>query len=219
MEKFKIAMGFPMLATAVWLFHLLPTFYGKRVLWMGMFLVLLALAGWMFGEFVQRGRAQRGVAGVLAGFVLIGGFAYAIEGKLAWREPLDANGAPGMVARNPAGVAWKPWSREAVAQAREQGRPVLVDFTAEWCLTCNLNVKPVLESAPVRKKLAEIGAVAFLADYTRTPPVMTEELRRYHRAGVPLVLVYPADRSRPAMVLPEAITTGIVLEALNKAVP
>ena len=66
MEKFKIAMGFPMLATTVWLFTLTQIHYGKRVLWLGFFLVALAVAAWVYGEFVQRGRKRRGLAAGLA---------------------------------------------------------------------------------------------------------------------------------------------------------
>src|SRR5207253_1865997 len=62
MEKFKIATGFPMLATAFWLFSLIPIHYGERAWWLGLFLVVVALAAWIFGEFVQRGRSGRGPA-------------------------------------------------------------------------------------------------------------------------------------------------------------
>ena len=61
MEKFKIAMGFPMLATVVWLFNVAASSYGKNVLWLGIFLVVVAFAAWIFGEFFQRGRRHRGV--------------------------------------------------------------------------------------------------------------------------------------------------------------
>jgi thiol:disulfide interchange protein len=91
-----------------------------------------------------------------------------------------------------------------------------VDFTAKWCLTCQKNVKPVLESAAVRKKIREINAATFLADYTRFPDDITQELNRYGRAGVPLVLVYPAKAGAQPIVLPELLTPGIVLDALNR---
>jgi thiol:disulfide interchange protein DsbD len=93
----------------------------------------------------------------------------------------------------------------------------LVDFTAKWCLTCNTVVKPALESASVRKKLQELGALALLGDYTRFPEDITEELSRHARAGVPLVLVYPKDSNKPPIVLPEALTPGMVVTALEQA--
>src|SRR4029434_4111656 len=75
MERFKVAMGFPMLATAIWLFSLAITHYGKAVVWLGVFLVLVSLAAWIFGEFVQRGRSRKGLAVILA--LLFLGFGYA----------------------------------------------------------------------------------------------------------------------------------------------
>jgi thiol:disulfide interchange protein DsbD len=104
-----------------------------------------------------------------------------------------------------------------VAKARQEGHPVFVDFTAKWCVTCNANKKTSIEIPSVRAKLKEIGAVALLGDYTRTPPEITDELARFDRAGVPLVLVYPKDLKQPPVVLPELLTPGIVLEALAKA--
>ncbi|MCL4787357.1 MAG: thioredoxin family protein, partial [Verrucomicrobia bacterium] len=115
------------------------------------------------------------------------------------------------------GIAWQRWSPEAVAAARAAGRPILVDFTADWCLTCQFNKRTSLEITSVRQKLKEINAVALLGDYTRTPPDITEELNRFGRAGVPLVLVYPRKASEPPLVLPEALTPSIVLRALEQA--
>lgn len=96
-------------------------------------------------------------------------------------------------------------------------RPVLVDFTAEWCLTCNTVVKPALESQAVRNKVKEVNAAALLADYTKFPPDIGAELERFGRAGVPLVIVYPKDSTKPPIVLPEAITPGMVVKALEAA--
>jgi len=92
-----------------------------------------------------------------------------------------------------------------------------VDFTANWCWTCRVNRKTSIEIPSVRAKLREINAVALLGDYTKTPADITDELARFDRAGVPLVLVYPKDPAKPPMVLPELLTPGIVLEALAKA--
>jgi thiol:disulfide interchange protein DsbD len=94
---------------------------------------------------------------------------------------------------------------------------VLVDFTADWCVTCQVNKKSSLEAPAVRRKLREEGVVALLADYTREDPEITRELRRFGRAGVPLVLVYPREAQKPPLVLPSLLTPGIVLAALEKA--
>ena len=224
MERFKVAMGFPMLATAVWLFTLTQTYYGKRAWWLGLFLVLAAVAMWVFGEFFQRGRNHRGVALGLALAVLGLGYVFAVETKLRWREPLPPDATAALAMPAPDGVVWQPWSDEAVTHARAEGHPVLVDFTADWCVTCNAIVKPALERPEVKAKLKEVNAVALIADYTRFPPAITEELARFQRAGVPLVLVYPAETKAPAIILPDpnplrgsAHYAGLVVEALGKA--
>ena len=98
-----------------------------------------------------------------------------------------------------------------------RGRPVFVDFTADWCPICQANKKTSIEIDSVREKLREINAVTVLADYTRVPDDMTEELARHGRAGVPMVLVYPKDPNAPPQILPELLTPTIVLNALNAA--
>jgi len=216
MEKFKIAMGFPMLLTAVWLFNLAADDYGSNVLWLGVFLVLLAFAAWIFGEFVQRGRAGKGVAVAIALMLVIGGYAFALENQLHWREPM-AVATAGSLPESPDGIDWQPWTPEAVAKAQSEGRPVLVDFTANWCLTCQVNKKFAIEIPSVRDKLKEINAMALVGDYTHFPDDITAELNRYSRAGVPLVLVYPKRVDAQPIVLPAILTPGIVLDALGRA--
>jgi thiol:disulfide interchange protein DsbD len=216
MEKFKIAMGFPMLLTAVWLFNLAADDYGTNVLWLGVFLVLVAFAAWIFGEFVQRGRAGKGAAVVIILILLIGGYAFALENQLHWREPITFT-AVGSLKESPDGIDWQPWSPEAVMQARAAGKPVLVDFTADWCLTCQVNKKIAIETPSVRQKLKEINAVALVGDYTHFPDNITTELNHFNRAGVPLVLVYPKNPDVEPIVLPAVLTPGIVLDALNRA--
>jgi len=217
MEKFKIAMGFPMLATVMWLFNVAASTYGKNVLWLGIFLVLVAFAAWIFGEFFQRGRQRKGIALALVLILLIGGYAFALEKELDWRAPFMETTAAGSLKEAPDGIDWQRWSPEAVAKARSEGKPVLVDFTADWCLTCQVNKKTSIEISSVRKKLKDLNAIALIGDYTHFPDAITTELNRFNRAGVPLVLVYPKDASAPPMVLPEVLTPNIVLNALDRA--
>ena len=217
MERFKVAMGFPMLATAVWLFSLIPLHYGRRSLWLGLFLVILALAAWVYGEFVQRGRGHRGLGLAAALVLLVGGYLYAVEGQLRWRSPVPDTFLAGSLKESPEGIDWQRWSPAAVAQARAQDRPVFVDFTADWCLTCQANKRIAIDIPSVRAKLKQTNAAALLGDYTRLPDDITAELNRFGRAGVPLVLVYPRNPSEPPLVLPEALTPGLVLSALDRA--
>jgi thiol:disulfide interchange protein DsbD len=217
MERFKVAMGFPMAATAFWLLSLLSRHYGPAgVLWIGVFLVLLALAAWVWGQFVQRGTRVKAGAILASGALLLLGYLIVLEGQLRWRSP--ARREPGAAPVTAAGgIAWQPWSAEAVAQGRAAGRPILVDFTADWCVTCQANKKTSLEIGPVQRRLRELDAVSLLGDYTLRDDRITEELRRWGRAGVPLVLVYPKDPAQAPRVLPEVLTPGLVLEALDWA--
>jgi thiol:disulfide interchange protein DsbD len=210
-----------MLATAAWLLSQTADHFGPSgPLWVGLFLVLLALAMWIYGEFHQRGSQHRGLAAGIALAIAVSSYMWALESQLHWRNPPAI--APGTQTSAPAntdaGIAWQPWSTEAVAKARAEGRPVLVDFTANWCLTCQLNKKTSLEVDSVRAKLKAINAVALLGDYTRKNPDITAELKRFERAGVPLVLVYPKDATQPPQLLPTVLTPTIVLEALDAAV-
>jgi len=217
MERFKVAMGFPMLAAAAWLCSILAVPYGDRAWWMVMFLVFVAVAAWVYGEFVQRGRKHRLVAGLFAAGLLAIGYFHALENKLDWREPLTevaGQATPSKVA--PRGLAWQPWSPEAVAEARAAGRPVVVDFTAKWCPTCNAIVKPSFENPAVQRKLKEVNAVALLADYTRFPENISAELKRFQRAAVPFVLVYPKNAEQPPMVF-DLVGPGTLLDALARA--
>jgi thiol:disulfide interchange protein len=216
MEKFKMAMAFPMMLTVVWLFNLAANNYGERVMWLGVFLVTLALAAWIYGEFIQRGGKRKPLA-LAAVLLLLGlGYGLALEKELRWRAPLNAAPA-GQLARDTSGIDWEPWSPEAVMQAHATGRPVLVDFTADWCLTCQVNKKTSIETAAVREKLKANNVITLLADYTHFPDAITSELNRFNRAGVPLVLVYPKTAGAQPLVLPEVLTPSIVLGALDKS--
>ena len=217
MEKFKIAMGFPMLLTMVWLFNLAAGTYGSQVLWLGIFLVLVAFAAWAYGEFVQRGLSHQNLTRVVLAVLLVSGYAWLLEGQLHWRDALKLDGSAISRKDGPDGIDWGNWTPEAVTAARATGHPVLVDFTADWCLTCQVNKKTSLEIPSVRAKLKAMDAVALLADYTHAPDDITEELSRHGRAGVPLVLLFPKDAASAPIVLPEVLTPGIVLSALDRA--
>ncbi|HEU6448302.1 MAG TPA: thioredoxin family protein [Verrucomicrobiae bacterium] len=214
MVKFKVAMGFPMLATTIWLFDLAANDYGKSVFWLGIFLVFVALAAWIFGEFYQRGRKLRPLGLLIALFVAGTGYVFALQSQLHWLEPVT----PIATAEKSGGpINWQPWSPEAVAKARAAGHPVLVDFTADWCLTCQVNKKIAIEIPSIEKKLRDLNFVTLVADDTHTPDNISTELSRYNRAGVPLVLVFKPDTNAPADVLPQILTPSIVAGALDRA--
>ncbi len=114
-------------------------------------------------------------------------------------------------------MTWQKWSKAAVDEARKNGHAVLVDFTADWCLTGQANRKTSIEVKAVREKLDAIGAIALSGDYTKADSAITKELERYKRVGVPLTIIYPANPEAEPIVLPELLTPAAVVEALNKA--
>jgi len=115
-------------------------------------------------------------------------------------------------------LEWKPWSPEAVAKIRAEGRPILVDFTADWCATCQVNMRTSININPVRRKLAQTKAVTLVADFTKEDETIGKELEKFGRPAVPLVLVYPKDAQKPPIVLPDGyLTPKLVLDALDKA--
>lgn len=217
MERFKVAMGFPMLAVAIWLFSFTARRFGPEgPLWVGLFLIVVALAAWIWGEFVQRGRQRKGLAMGISVALLLGAYVYGLEAQLNWRSPIRSVQAADVSGKTDS-IVWEKWSPEAVEAARAEGRPVLVDFTADWCLTCQFNKRSSIEIPSVRAKLKELDAVTLIGDNTDNAPDIVAELRKFERAGVPLVLVYPRDADKPPIVLPALLTPGIVLDALERA--
>ena len=217
MERFKVAMGFPMMAAAVWLCSLVRVHYGERAWWMAMFVIFLAVAAWVYGEFVQRGVKHRWLAGMVSLLLLAIGYGYALEKQMQWRQPIKDDSGVAASTISPRGVAWEKWSPEAVASARAAGHPVVVDFTATWCPTCNLQIKRSFEKDVVQEKLKEVGAVALVADYSRQPQYITDELNRFERSAVPFVLVYPRDPNAAPMTF-DWVTAGTIVDALDRAV-
>ena len=224
MITFKVLMGFPMIATAVWLLSQAADQFGESgVFLVGLFLVCVAFASWVFGQWIQTGTGNQAWSWTLIALALGVGYFGILEIQLHWRAPqitksTATNSGDTMLPRSTRdAIAWARWSPDVVARARAEGRPVLVDFTAKWCLTCRVNEATAIDVPSVRERLAALNVVALRGDYTREDPAITEELRRFQRAGVPLVLVYPKNPSVPPRVLPNTLTRGIVEESLQWA--
>ena len=207
MVRFKVGMGFPMLATAMWLFWFTASRLGESgtgVLWFGLFLVVLASAAWVWGEFVQRSTRGRGWAMVIAALLLLAGYFGFLERQLDWRTPAG---------RRVKGLEWQKWSAAAVEQARREGHPVMVDFTADSCLNCKWNKATAIEIDATRARIKELGVRVFEGDFTDGDPIIADELKKHGRRGVPLVLMYSADLAKAPELLPVVLTPGIVDEA------
>jgi thiol:disulfide interchange protein DsbD len=117
------------------------------------------------------------------------------------------------------GDPWQPFSHARLDELRAGGKPVFIDFTAAWCITCEVNERLVLSDAAVRKALANAGVAMLRADWTRQDPEITRELEANGRLGVPLYLFYPKpkpgnDRSSP-IVLPQILTADSLLREMR----
>ncbi|MGY4801915.1 thioredoxin family protein, partial [Teichococcus aerofrigidensis] len=120
---------------------------------------------------------------------------------------------PAPAAAAAATEAAEPWSEARLAALRAEGRPVFVNMTAAWCITCKVNERVALDSAAVRQAFQERGIAYLKGDWTDGGPAIAAQLRRHGREGVPLYLVYPPGGGEPE-VLPQILTEAIVLRAL-----
>ena len=216
MERLKGLLAFPMYATALWLAWVFSRQTGHEALGL-LFLagLMLALGVWLIGcGQTERGFGRRGVFHLVAGIaaLLLAG-AVLIMAALAPAAPTgEAASVEGP------GPASGPWSTAAVEAARAEGRPVLVNFTADWCVTCKINERTSLGSAGVKAAIERSNAVYLVGDWTRRDDAITAELQRHGRSGVPLYLLYSPGSPEP-QVLPQLLTEGVVVEALMKPSP
>jgi thiol:disulfide interchange protein DsbD len=206
MERLKQGLAFPMFATAVWLLWVLGQQAGvgamARVL---MALVGVALLLWVAHIGGLRGGLGKGV-GVLA-----------LAGLLAWSWPavLPATEVTGRA--QSADGAWLPYDEAALERFAAEGRPVFVDFTAAWCVSCQVNKRLVLNTDEALKAFKQANVVLVRADWTRRDDVITAALARLGRNGVPVyVLLRPG---REPLLLPEILSQGILREALSTLQP
>ena len=134
--------------------------------------------------------------------------------SMAAATPPAAAGQPA----GPGDLEAEPWSPERVATLQAEGRPVFVNFTAAWCVTCKVNENGALGGRRTREAFADLNAAYLVADWTRRDAAIAEELGKHGRSGVPLYLVYPARGGSPE-ALPQLLTEGAVVRALEKAAP
>ncbi|WP_240476578.1 protein-disulfide reductase DsbD family protein [Geminicoccus roseus] len=208
MERLKQVLAFPMYGAAIWLAWVLTVQAGAD----GVLLVLagallIAFAAWALG--VAQGAAPRGriVGQCTAGVATAIALALLPQlGSSAVGPALAETGAPGT----------ERWSEARVAALQAEGRPVFVNFTAAWCITCKVNEGVALETAATRAAFEAAGVVTLEGDWTSGDPVISAFLERHGREGVPLYLLYPAGGGAPT-VLPQILTQSIVLQALEPA--
>jgi thiol:disulfide interchange protein DsbD len=110
---------------------------------------------------------------------------------------------------------WQPWSADAVSRSLAAGQPVFVDFTASWCLSCQVNERVALDQPNVMQAFQAKNVTLLKADWTRQDPAITQALTALGRSGVPVYALYAPSQTDPQL-LPQVLTPGMVVDALNK---
>ena len=211
MKYFKQGLGFALLGTAIWLLWLIGQMTGvggvTRLL---IFFLACSLGVWLYGIVQFRSAPARRVGlAFMVAIVALAGF---------WSLRFDA--APSSTSAEAAEgalISWKEWSEEAVQEELAAGRPVFVDFTADWCVTCKVNEANVLERTRVLEAIEEYDVAMFMADWTHRDEAIRLKLAEFGKAGVPMYLVYSPEAPQDPQLLPELLTRTMVVEAMESA--
>ena len=206
MERLKQLLAFPLYGTVAWLAWVLGAQVDNdAVMRLSATLVIVAFALWSW-------RAYRGGGARAWSVAAVAGLAGALF--VAWPLLNGTREAEATTTRATTGhdTAWQPFSPQRVAELSSAGKPVFVDFTAAWCVTCQVNKRLVLNSAGVRDAFAKRGVELLRADWTRRDPVITASLAALGRNGVPVYVLYRPGKE--PVLLPEILETQLVIDAL-----
>jgi thiol:disulfide interchange protein DsbD len=222
MVTLRQVLAFPLFATVVWLAWVLGRQAGVSALVALLAAcTLLAFGLWALGRFgtIAAPMGRRRLARVLAIASAAGALAL-ISNARAQGASTQGEGRAGS-ATSPSGaegaLAWRPYSAELLEAERDSGRIVLLDFTADWCLTCKVNERVALASQAVRVAIRDHDVALLRADWTTRSSVVTRALAAFGRNSVPFVVIYPRARDAAPIILPTLLTSGIVTGALERA--
>lgn len=202
MDVFRRFMAFPMFATVAWLVWVIGQQSG--IDGAGALLALLVVMSMLVWALTLRGRA-RAITATIA-VVSLGGLAWAIGENITKPAPAGAQAA--------AEGAWQKWEPGRVDQIVAGGRPVFVDFTAAWCVTCQYNKKTTLSRPDVVAEFEAKKVALLRADWTRRDPAITAALAQLGREGVPVYVFYAAGK--PPVVLTEVLDAQEVKDAIAR---
>jgi thiol:disulfide interchange protein len=204
METFKQLMAFLVFGTVIWLAWVL----GLQTSSEGLVTLLLAFFSIGFAVWTAKRWQRTSMVATLLAIAAVGLAAFSLEGRVPAQRG-------GVASWEENGLAWEPFSPATVAAYRTRGRPIFIDFTAAWCVSCKVNELMVFRSEEVRAALKERGFALLKADWTNHDPIITQTLAAFGRNGVPFYVIYGKDEHSPAVTLPEIISPGIVLHVLE----
>lgn len=203
METLKQLTAVPLFATVIWLTWVYGRLYSgtgvaagqgiDRVARLLLGFLLLAIAGWVLSKWPAK------LGSTMAALAIA---------VIAFATPLYSQKDTTLV--------WQPYSQATLEAARAAGQPVFIDFTAAWCLSCQVNERLVLRSAEVQREFSAHKVTLMKADWTQYDPAITQQLASVGRSGVPTYVLYPAASGQKEDVLPELLTKPIVLDALKR---
>lgn len=226
MESFKQLMAFPLFASVVWLTRVFARQVGleapgldilTNLLW-GLFSV--ALSFWLVttaahAKTLRAGRTLRALALIVGAAGIMVGIPSASEVEGTRSRACIANETT-TAEPDAFGLIWEPYSEQRLTALLAQGRSVYLDFTAEWCITCQVNERLVFSSSEVRALIVQKNVALMRGDWTTKSPSITAALRRYGRNGVPLNVIIKQGKQESAVVLPNILTPGTVIAELER---
>jgi thiol:disulfide interchange protein len=222
MERFKESMGFVLLVTVLFLLYVLGSLVGSDgvVRTLG-FLIAISFATWLINSFTSLRSKPSTIYGMWGMALLVVAMSFYLcygsqpgYGLILQQEKL-LESLPGSASA----VEWKPYTEVDLNRAIAENKTVMLDFTADWCLTCKVNERTVLQSASVVDKLKALNVVTMKVDFTKQDAVVTNLLHKFNRSGVPLYVIFPAKNATSPIVLPEVITSDLVVQKLSQAGP
>lgn len=216
MERFKQLLAFPMYAAAIWLIWVLAQQAGANAVALALAgLLLITLLAWVY-EITRHSSNKKRYAANAFSFL---GVLVLLYGSYSGIQ-LFAGAIGAADSKTSAGIAteknWEVYSQQRFNDLRNQGKPVFINLTAAWCITCLVNEQVALSQQSVANAFSKSGVTYLKGDWTNQDQQITQLLKQFGRSGVPLYILYPAGKDAKPQVLPQILTPEIVLNAVQK---